>query len=296
MFVKNFIWRNLEVDPADGGGTPPVKIDHQNPTPPPTYTPPEFKIDMVPPEFRDKPYMKDVKDIPTLFKNYDGLQTQMGQRPPVGVPDANAKPEDVDKFYGTLRAKTAAEYKYEDVKGADGKPIARDTKVVEKINEAFLGADLSPRQAAKLLPKLEAMVGELGKEHSGAEDAAFEASVTKMFGDKTAEALKIAKDLMVAHIPAEFKDRLEKLPNDALMFLTATLKGVHDKYIKEDSINSPGGGGSNVNEAELRAEAQGIMKSDAYKDFRHADHQKVQDRLNVIYNAIAGIPPLPNKD
>ena len=47
-----------------------------------------------------------------MVNEFVGLQGKLGERPTIGVPGADATPEQVSAFYGQLRPKEASEYTF----------------------------------------------------------------------------------------------------------------------------------------------------------------------------------------
>jgi hypothetical protein len=100
------------------------------------------------------------------------------------------------------------------------------------------------------------------------------------------------KKLMVDSVDVGLKEKvnevLKNISNDSLFALTAVLDGVYKKYIAED--RSPdGGSNSGGDAAALQAEAQKIMSSPEYKDFRFASHDAAKQRVQDIFKQIASM-------
>jgi hypothetical protein len=63
----------------------------------------------IPEEFKDEKMWENVKDTPTLLKNYAHAQKKMGSS--LSIPDENSTPEEINEFYGKLgRPETAEDY------------------------------------------------------------------------------------------------------------------------------------------------------------------------------------------
>lgn len=293
-----FFHVNRDPDPADnqgGGGdpTPPdnnpesvgANVDHKPGTEDPQYTSPDLNMaEAIPPQFRDKEYFKDIT-FERLINDHVNLQSKLGQRPPVGVPDANATPEQVEQFYSTLRPKEASEYEFPETDFSKEK--GRDEHFTTGMREVFHKAGISKHQAKILTEGFDAYTaGRLAESLKA--DEQFDTKITEIYGDKRDEALTRAKNLMKENIPEDMKPLLDTLPNNALLLLTTTLNKVHDKYIKEDSITPTNQPGSDDPTA-LQEEARRIMQSEDFKDFRRPGYDKAQKRVTEIYNRIAAL-------
>jgi hypothetical protein len=294
-----FLFRlNREEAPAGGNGPSgegtPVGVNN---TPagstPPAYTPPAIAVmEMAPPEYRTKEYLKEVKDVPGLFKRLDELQTKLGQRAPSAVPGADAKPEDVTNFFAGLKPKDANEYKFEETEETRKTP--RDENAMKELRSAFHAADIHPHQAAKLLPLLEKFASTIGAGKRDADDAAFEEAITKQYGNETETKLKNIKQLIGESIPAEHLPRLSRMSNDGLLLMSLMYDNFYNKYVKEDSThgqgNGPGGSSSDI--AALRKRGDELIAHPAYDNTFHAEHEAIRKESSEVYQKIAGLESL----
>lgn len=283
-------------DPPAGdppaGDPPPVKVDHTPPAgDPPTYTPPD--IDMttaIPPEHRNKEYFKDIT-FDKLINEHVGLQTKLGQRPPVGVPGADATPEQIEAFYSQLRPKEASEYAFPETEFS--KEHGRDEAFQTAMKDVFFKAGISPHQVQILTEGYDAVAqGLMAKEAE--KDTEFDNKITELYKDNRETVLNQTKELMKDHIPEELKAELPNLDNRALLMLTTTLASFHKKYIAEDGVG-PGNRPATGDPVALREEAMAIMKSPEYKDFRNPGYDAAQQKVKDIYAQIAEIQKGTNK-
>ena len=274
----------FEEDPAVLEAQPPESVTVQTDvhTPPEkTYTPP--KIDMataIPPEYRDKSYFKDL-DFPGLIKQHAELQSKLGQRPPVGVPGADATSEQIESFYASLRPKEATSYEFPETEFSKAQP--RDENFQNQMRDVFHKAGISQHQANILTEGYDEILTGLHSKVTE-NDQKFDDQITEIYKDGREEALTRAKDLMSQNIPESLKPLLNEIPNNALLLLTTTLNNVYDKYIKEDSIHD--GDPTFGDPVALRREAMEIMQSNAYKDFRNPGHEAAKQKVAELYKQI----------
>lgn len=261
--------------PAGGGGNPPALST------------------VIPESYRDKDWVKqNTKDPETFFKWVDNLNTTVGKKG-VLIPGDKATPEEITNFRTALGVPAKPEeYEFVDIDELkDSKRIPETDLAVKKLmHEAGI-----PKEAAKKLQSgFEKM---MYAEHqkivtaNKAVDEAFDKATLKLFGDKKELVLTNAKKLIQENTPPEILPMVDKLDNDTLLVLAATLNGIVNKYIKEDGFRGGTGGagtGGETYEA-LSAQQRELMKNPAFSDFRHADHQKIMDQNTALMNKMRAI-------
>lgn len=264
--------------PADSGR---VEIPNNPPAPPAAPTYPEFAT-LVPAEFKDKPWVKETKDVPSLFKRFDGMLTEMGKKP-AGIPQDNAKPEEVAAFNKAFGVPEAPD-KYELVVPAEG---GMPKEMLDGVKGVFHKAGLSAKQAKMVSEGWNAMVAEQLKAagvQTEAQDANFETLATEIFAERKAEALATSKALLEKYAPEKFKAHINSLSNENLITMAAVLDGIRKDYISEDQLPR-GGNGTGVG-ADARTRAFDLMKTDAYKNSFHPDHDKVKKEVDTLYASL----------
>ena len=185
---------------------------------------------LIPEEFKDRTYLADIKTLPVgpdgykaLFKKLDGAQTLIGKK--TGIPEANATPEDMEKFYSLLRPAKADEYELPaPPEGAEAKP-----EVVKALKEMFHEAGLSKTQVAKLSSKFEAFANAQNApaiEEAKKLDAEFKQLTDKTFGAEGANVLARSRELLTTLTPDNLKPYLVKLPNESLVVLAGIMETV----------------------------------------------------------------------
>lgn len=253
------------------------------PVVPAALTYPELST-ITPPEFKDKGWVTEVKDIPGLFKKVDFLQTKIGERP-AGIPQDTAPKAEWDLFYKSFgRPDNADGYAFDKV--PEGLTVNDDFQ--KNIKAVMHEAGVNTKQA-KILEtgynKLLVQSAEAQKAKAGQLDTDFDAMGVKVFGDteKKDQAIKVAQVLIAKHTPDAAKPFIANLSNEALIVLASTLNSVAATYIKEDQL--PGGGGSvgPQSEVQKREEGKRLMASDAYTNPFHPEHETTVQRVNELY-------------
>lgn len=298
--MLHFIRLCREEGGADGNGgdgspaSTTVKVDAGAP-PAPAYTPPSLDMaTALPPEYREKPAFKG-KDFVTLVKEHDNLQTLLGQRP-AGIPGENATDEEWGKFIGTIRPKDLKEYVFPETEHSKANP--RSPEFEQAVREIMAEVGAPKKLFGKGVEKIEAILSQGMKGHVEAKakaDAArnieFDGLLDKTYGKDKGVVTERAKALMVESVAPELKEQVTKvlkdMPNDTLFAITAVLNGIHAKYIAED--NPPGGGNppAGGDPSALKAEAEALMRSDAYKDWRNPGHESAKQKVQELFKRIS---------
>ena len=260
------------------------------------YTPPQ--IDMataLPPEYRENPAFKG-KDFVSLVKEHANLQSLIGQRP-AGIPGDNATDEEWNKFAGAVRPKDLAEYVLPETEYS--KANKRSPEYEKAVREIMAEAGVPKKFFGKGVEKIEALLldgkkaADAAKAKADADRVAeFESLLDKTYGQEKAKVTDRAKALMVEVVPPELKDKvtsvLKDISNDTLFALTAVLNGVHAKYIAEDT--PPGSGNNSGGDAtSLQAEAEKLMKSEEYRDWRKPGHDAAKQKVQELFKQISSM-------
>jgi hypothetical protein len=269
-----------------------VKVTHE--TPPPVYTPPDIKMgEALPPEFRDKPFFKD-KTFVDVIKEHVNLQTLLGQRP-AGIPAENAPDEEWNKFIGAIKPKSADEYVFPETEFS--KTQKRSPEYEKSVREIMAEAGIPKRQFPKVIEGIEKFLSQAAANQAGKSEDAIKARETEFEGllDKTYAGEKQAvidrtKKLMSESVDPALKDRvagvLKDISNETLFVLTAVLDGVYKKHIAEDD-SLRGGDASSADVAALKTEAETIMRSPAYNDWRNPGHDQAKAKVQELFQQVA---------
>lgn len=308
--MKHLLRILRDPDPAGAnpeGGSPadPTKANSysatipnvDDPQPKPFNLPEGVDFDqLVPEDYRDKPYLKDVmekKDVKAIFDKLDNAQKLIGQRPE-GIPGPEAAPEEWDKFYkmmGRPEEANAYEFSYEEL--PEEIKSLRNEEFEGTVKKLMYDAGLTAEQAKKLQTGYDKLMVET-LEKSGAlaqqRDVDFDKLASDTFGkDKVDTVLASSKKMLEQFVPENLKEHVANLSNENLVVLASVLDGVRQKYIGEDGLSnsSPAGGATDV--GDLRAQGRELMASEAYTNPRHIEHQKVKAEVENLYKRIGNL-------
>lgn len=236
---------------------------------------------IIPSEYAEKGWVKDIKTVDDLFKMTDGLKSEIGKRP-AGIPHESASPEEKAAFNKAFGVPETAElYQLAD-------PVEGMEKFQDGLKKVLHEAGISQSQAA-LLDKgyaglLETMKAEMGVD-SEAQNAAFEKLAVETFGERRDEVMQTSKSLISENIPEAMKPHLDSLSNEHLMLLAAFADNIQQKYIAEDSMVRPSGQTNEANSvAELSSKARELMATPEYQSTMHPGHGAVKAQVDQIYD------------
>ncbi len=245
---------------------------------------------VIPAEFKDQAYLKDLKGLPigpeaytALFKKLDGAEKLIGKK--TAIPDATAPEAEWDSFFARLRPETADAYEF---KGKDGKE-AGDPEFLKAVKGIFHKAGVPKTQASKIYSEFEALVaGKQAQQQAEIErlDAEFNDMVSKAFTADNEKVLTTARKMIDEFTPDNLKGHIQRLPNESLVILAGILNNISQKFMGEDRMNPDKGGNNGADEATLRTEAKKIMASPEFSDFQHPNHEAAVRRKNEIYEQI----------
>ena len=244
----------------------------------------------VPDDLKEKPYLKDFLEKPVdkdsigaLFKKLDGAETLIGKRP--GIPAADAKDEDWDKFLAPLKPAKSDEYV---IPGKEG--VKPDEQFLKAVRESFMAGDISKRQASKFMaafqPQMEAYSAQRVKAQKDAQakaDADFETLAKATLGEQNKATLERVNLALRENCPPAVKPFLDKLPNESLVILASVIDAIQKKYIPADQLDPKGGSGSGGGEKSISEQGRALMASEAYMNAWHPDHDKVVKQVNALY-------------
>jgi len=236
---------------------------------------------MVPQEFQNREYLKNIKDTSSFFKAFDGAQELLGKRP-AGIPHDNASDDEWKNFNKSF----GVPEKLEDYDlGKIPKGAKVDPKIDKGVREVFQKAGLSKRQAKIVSEGYRSLLEGVLKENSDNvknQNENFDKLAGEVFGNRKDTVLNTGKNLLDKYVPEKFKGSLDKLPNEQLIILAAALDGIVKDFISEDQL--PGGQGKGGETAEQkREEARKLMASKEYNDPQHPDHAKTVEKVNSFY-------------
>lgn len=268
---------------AGEGEAPPVEGDQTITTPafPAGDTPPETPDfqSFIPDDYKEKSWVKDLKDAGSLFKMVDDQNAALGRRP-AGIPEDNATAEQRAEFNKAFGVPEKADgYKLPDT-------VEGDTAAVEfhgKIQALFHKAELITKQAEAIAEGF----GDLAQgmtPDSEAQEAEFQKLADAEFGTDREKIINEANQLIARFTPESMKDEIDKLGNKEQMVLASVLKGIRNEYISEDEIPS-GPGAATSNPADRQAEAIAILSDlkDPYHDAMHPQYAARREHVNELF-------------
>lgn len=228
-------------------------------------------------DFADKPLDKDTGLA--LLKKLDGAESLIGRK--IGIPADDAKPEEVSKFYETLRPKTAEDYEF----ALGEKP---DEEFVKALRVAAHKGGASKHTMKVLTTELGAVLkarAQKAAEQQAAADKEFEQLAATTFGADKDKVFERVKAALEENAPAAIKAHIGRLDDKSLVLVAGVVDAILKKYVPEDKLNGKGGGGGLTPEA-IREEARKLMGSPEYKDQFHPKHADVVKKVNELYASL----------
>lgn len=318
--VRNFFAWNGEGDGGAAGGSTntTVSVTPPDDTAPKSvsaeFTPPSNTGDtnasgsidwgnVVPQDLRDKPYIQNILKNSDpgaeLFKQFDGLQKKLGERP-TGVPTPESSDEDWDKFYEGLRPEKAEDYEIKPLDlGDEGKEIAEFVNGFR--DEEFLKTVTALAHKHKLPKKLfegfaqdydKLFIDKFGAEFkAGAEarkqmDLDFDKLSAEEFGADVDKELASQKAFLNTVVSANAKKYISSLSNEALIVLASAMKGVRSKFVKEDTLANSGHSAAPMSKEEISAEGRKLMTHPAYRNTMHPEHESIKQQVDALYDQL----------
>lgn len=242
--------------------------------------PPDFGS-VVPAEYKDKPYMKDVTSFEALFKQHDNVQSMIGKRPS-GIPQDTDAQEKWNEFYKSAgRPEKAEEYEFENA--PEG--MKRNDDIFTQTKALFHQAGLSKKQAKELQIGYEKLIHGANTTAQQAFDTEFDTLAKEHFGDRQDKVLEDSAKLLKELAPQAFSEHISSLDNKNLIILSAVLDAVRQKYINEDSVPSTRDA-EQTTRVNMRSEGKKLMASDAFQNSFHPEHEATKARVTEIYKSI----------
>lgn len=248
--------------------------------------------EIVPEDLREKPYLKDLLDkeqaeaLPLVFKKLDGAEALIGKRP--GVPGADAKEEDWDKYLAQLRPGKADDY---EIPAEEG--VKRDETFMKTLRESFLKGDISKRQAQKFLgdfmPKLKEYTLAQNKAQADAQakaDADFETLVKASLGEKNKAIMARVRKEITENAPKTLTPYIDKLDNNALAIMAGVIDSILKRYAPEDDLNPQGGAAGDAAKT-AREQARALNETISKMDPMDPKVDALRVQLKALYKQAA---------
>lgn len=237
----------------------------------------------VPQDLHDREYLKPWLDKPwspevgaEVFKKLEGAQSLLGKKR--GIPESD-DPKEWDEFLAKLRPARAEDYELT----LGEKP---DEEFVKAFRTAAFEAGASKRQIKTLTDKLTPFL----KTRAEAQ-AAEQAKIEKEYAEFAKTAMGEGWEKKQARVVAAMKELapegarkfIDKLSNNDMALVVATIDAILGKYAKEDDFKAQGGGTGGAPDKEaLIAELKTLYANPAYKNFTLPDSAKVRKRVEEI--------------
>jgi len=243
-------------------------------------------------DYLDKPYMKVIDSPERLFKEMDNAQNLIGKKLNIPGPDATDKEQ--DEYLDMIRPKDKGVYKLPESHLPDNLKGIHAGDFQEKIIDVFQQAALTPKQAEILSEGYDKLMldfnGQAMAQYAEMQkaqqinDADFNALADKTWGTERENVQNTAKALLQQFTPQEFKSSLDTLSNENLIIMASVLKGISDKYISQDDLNSLRGTGHTSQTLDsLRTEAQTKMTNLMNMSETDPKYDTLSKEVNDLY-------------
>jgi len=277
----------LGASPVEGSSSFAQNFQQANPNAPAATDPtfPELSS-IVPAEYKDQPWVTEMKDVPAMFKMISDQKTALSKRPG-GIPQANASETDWNEFNKARGVPDdAKDYAFTP---PEGKEFSKeDLAFNEQLRPLLKAAAVTPEQLAALTPGWQAMGDKMTAESLDAQsklDAEFSTLTETLFGDRQDEVLSTGKALMEKYTPKSMGKHVAGLDNKTLAVLASVLDGIRKDYITADQLPTGAGAGvGQASEAERHAEGRKIMESPIYRnEFGGEAHEAAIKKVNQLF-------------
>lgn len=267
----------MEIQESTGGVSAPLSTN----APPAAPALPEF-ASVVPAEFKEKPYLKDVDSFEKLFKKLDGAQSLIGRRP-AGIPQ-DTDPQDKWNEFFNLMGRPEQPDKYE--LGAPPEGYQRDEETLKALRSVFHQTGLNGKQASAIVSSYEKIILDRANKNQQAQEAEFDKISKETFGDRQDAVIAKSAQMLKDFAPAQFQPHIASLDNKTMIVLASVLDAVHNKYVPEDRGPTDRAPAAGRSAEEIRAEAQRLMNSDIYKNAFHPEHESTVRRVREMYKSL----------
>jgi len=249
-------------------------------------------INVIPEEFRDKPWVKENASTPENFFKFVDNQNALVGKKGVIIPGEG---EDRTAFNLAMgMPKTADEY---DLSPAEElKDIKRDEQMLESMKKLYHDIGLPKDVATKVTQGIDKLLFDRGKEailKSQADDKAFDEFNAKVFGDNKDARVAQAQKILKEDLPKEVIPGLDKLDGEALTVVAVIADSLYAKYGQEDRFRGGAGAGAGTKETleELSAQQRSLMENPAFTNWRHPEHAGLKAKNDVIMEKMRRIKP-----
>lgn len=246
-------------------------------------------------DFIDKPYMQNIDSPEKLFATLDNTQSLIGKK--IEIPGAEATEKEHRDYLELIRPKDTEVYKFDDSHLPENLKGIHSEGFDGKVKELFKEAALTPYQANILQQGYDKIMidahGDLlnqaaeGQRKQIQADADFDALADQAWGQDKENVQNVAKSLVSEFTPPEFKEHVQNLSNENLVVLASVLKGVSDKYISQDDLNTfKNNIITNTSLDGLRTEAQSEMAKLVAMGQFDPNYETQKAKVNEMYERI----------
>lgn len=239
----------------------------------------------VPAELHDREYLKPFLEKEwnpetgaEVFKKLEGAQVLLGKKT-VGIPEGD-DPKAWEEFHGKLRPTKADDYEIEVGENPDKEWLAA---LRTGAHESGLSKLQLKGLTSKIMPFLkgraEKQAAEMAKMEKEYADFT-KAAMGEGWEKKQGRVMNAIKELA----PDGAKQFIDKLNNNDMALMVATIDAVLSKYAKEDDFKANGGGGGNgaPDKEALVAELHKLYAEPGWKDFTKPNSAQIRKRVDEI--------------
>lgn len=286
MLGKFYLLMNGEPDAGGGGsllggtgGGDPAPAGDPAPPADPGSNIPDFLKGMEP-EWVNDPIMKDVRDVPTLVKNYVNTKKLVGQKGYV-LPNQNSSEDDWNNLFKAIGLpETTENYKYEGQEDLD-------PDFIKGFNETAHKAGILPKQAQQLMGFYKEMMQkvdtDLANEHKETIAQGLN-NLKQEWGEAFPKKLQMAQGVLKTFGDESMVKYLNEsgLGNDINLIKLLNKIG---ESMKEDTFQNNVVSDFHKSPAEAQAEINEIMtdKNHPYWNPDHQDHKKMVGHMQKLF-------------
>ena len=259
--------------------------------------------EFVPPEFHDRPYLKDFLDKPwgkdvgtEIFKKLDGAEALIGKRPPENPDPKTGKAEDIEKLLERYRPEKADDY---DIKVGEGEAAKKvDPAFIKTIRDAFFDGKVSKAAAGKIIAK----IAEYGVENQKKLDLAaankakeFDVLAKAYLGEQNKTTMERVRNLLKESLPAAAHGALDTLDEKNLLIMTACVDSVWKKYAPESETKGLGkaadgsSSGAATTQQGKKTEMETLMGTKAFTNFQDPQHEATVTKVRALAREISDL-------
>lgn len=260
-------------------------------------------LDIVPAEYRDKPWIQDVArsedPYQAFFKQHESAQSLIGKKTAgIEIPGEGASEEVTKAFYKALGVPDSAEgYQYappdvskepEDFQKVVAE-LSKDDSLVKAMQAQAHKIGLTPKQFTELASAFDGirleelrqtMATEQGLEAKKFEDQ--RNSFKTIYGDKADYVERIAKETAAKVLPESVR-----ATGDPELALFEAMRFIHEKLYQNDTVNSVGSGaGASLSKDQIKARIMELRSKPAFRDQFSQGYAAISKEVDELYNQL----------